>query len=480
MTFIVITAVCIVLIITRIIYQYQKGVSIDYYIKPILWFFVIINLVTVTAIVLMEGKENRAHEHIQEDYTIALDISESMKADVQAEWSDKTHTRSDLANQYTKDLIHGLLQQSPQCRINLIVFWGRSFEVTSPTNKKEDLINAIDQINPNMVNRQKDGYDGSDISQVLLLSQTLKKLHNNTSQDHHKTFVITDGDHNRWVDVYEMMPYITHPVFIIPIGSTSWEVFTINNTPQTKNDGSPVILTTNTKLLSDIAQKSWWAIWKNAISLLNSLSISKQKIEDEPHTNRAYTFLIFNTIVLLILFIYLLSTNWYFNISLTIWTICLTLCLWGSLFALQVIQKNEYVSDQDASSTIFLIDRNKDRSASIETIQQYSESHSGENITIKYHDKKTQTIYSGKTQTSDLQALLNLVQSLSASDALWWERNDERNSSQLIQSIEEQEANKNSIKIAVLAWIIVTNLCLLISPIWILRIWRLRKRYQRW
>ena len=477
MTFIVITAVCIVLIITRIIYQYQKGVSIDYYIKPILWFFVIINLVTVAAI---ESNGDKNHKNIQEDYTIALDISESMKADVQAEWSDKIHTRSDLANQYAKDLIQGLLDQNPQCRINLIVFWGRSFEVASPTNKKEDLINAIDQINPNMVNRQKDGYDGSDISQVLLLSQTLKKLHNNTSQDHHKTFVITDGDHNRWVDVYEMMPYITHPVFIIPIGSASWEVFTINNTPQTKNDGSPVILITNTKLLSDIAQKSWWAIWKNAISLLNSLSISKQKIEDEPHTNRAYTFLIFNTIVLLILFIYLLSTNWYFNISLTIWTICLTLCLWGSLFALQVIQKNEYVSDQDASSTIFLIDRNKDRSASIETIQQYSESHSGENITIKYHDKKTQTIYSGKTQTSDLQALLNLVQSLSASDALWWERNDERNSSQLIQSIEKQEANKNSIKIAVLAWIIVTNLCLLISPIWILRIWRLRKRYQRW
>ena len=119
MTFIVITAVCIVLIITRIIYQYQKGVSIDYYIKPILWFFVIINLVTVAAI---ESNGDKNHKNIQEDYTIALDISESMKADVQAEWSDKIHTRSDLANQYAKDLIQGLLDQNPQYRINIIVF----------------------------------------------------------------------------------------------------------------------------------------------------------------------------------------------------------------------------------------------------------------------------------------------------------------------------------------------------------------------
>jgi hypothetical protein len=59
------------------------------------------------------------------------------------------------------------------------------------------LINSLDQVNPNMVNRQKDGYDGSDISQVLLLSQTLEKLHSNAQQSHHKTIVITDGDHNR-------------------------------------------------------------------------------------------------------------------------------------------------------------------------------------------------------------------------------------------------------------------------------------------
>lgn len=36
---------------------------------------------------------------------------------------------------------------------------------------------GVEKINPDMVNREQDGYDGSDIAQILLLSQTLQKLH---------------------------------------------------------------------------------------------------------------------------------------------------------------------------------------------------------------------------------------------------------------------------------------------------------------
>ena len=73
---------------------------------------------------------------------------------------------------------------------------------------------------------------------------------------------------------------------------------------------------------------------------------------------------------------------------------------------------------QDTNATVFFIDRNKDRSAAIAAIKQYNNLHSEENIIIQYRDTTTQTLYQGKTQTSDLQALLNLIQSLGASDAV--------------------------------------------------------------
>lgn len=85
MTFIVITVICIALIIARIIYQHQRNVSITYYIQPILGLLVIINLAAVAAVVHTDEGENKSRDHVQEDYTIAIDISESMKADVQTE-----------------------------------------------------------------------------------------------------------------------------------------------------------------------------------------------------------------------------------------------------------------------------------------------------------------------------------------------------------------------------------------------------------
>ena len=472
MTLIVIVTTCIVLIITRLIYQYRRNISIAFYIKPILGFLVILQLILVAIIVNKEARTTQDTSQWWENYTIAIDISESMKSDVLSEWGTRKYARSDLAQDYAKELIWGLLRQDASCHINIIVFWGRSFEVVSPTNQKNILIQGVEKINPDMVNREQDGYDGSDIAQILLLSQTLQKLHGGVIWTNHKTIIVTDGDHNRWVDVYEIMRYISHPIFILPIGSSSGEIFTIHGAPEKKIDGNPVILTTNTKLLSDITKISWWNIWDTPSSILNSLKTIKSEQQNIFWSIRLIERgFIVSTILLFITYLYLLRRDWYIHSNIILWILCLGLCLFLSALVFLSTHTTKRSFQQDTNATVFFIDRNKDRSAAIAAIKQYNNLHSEENIIIQYRDTTTQTLYQGKTQTSDLQALLNLIQSLGASDAVWseWYRESQQ---QITGKIGQQEQTKNIVDIIALSWIILANMCMLISPLWIFQIWR--------
>lgn len=475
MTFIVIT--CIALIIAKLAYQYNKTISVAYYINPFLGGFIVLNLIAIALITNTKDSGIASPKETHTNYTIAIDISESMKSDNKSRWSWNIPTRSDLANQYAKDIIQGLLHQDPSCRINIIVFWGRSFEVVSPTNQKTELIKWVNQINPNMVNRQQDGYDGSDISQALLLSQTLATLHTSEWKSDHKTIMITDGDHNRWVDIYEIIPYIKHPVFIIPIWSASGEVFTKQSIPEKKIDGSPVILLTNIPLLTDIAQRSWWMMSYDVMLILESLRESQQEMKYLLWTNSTYIILIITSIILGVIYTSVLASQWYFDKNLIIWSVFLVSLLIWWLWVLSGAHSYENWDAQDGASPIFLIDRNNDRDTTIKNIQKYIEWNRDKNIVLKYHDRTTQTIYSGKADTSDLQAILNLIQSLSASDAIGvW---TPKESSESIQEIKMGENANTTTEIGLLCSIIA-NLCMLISPLWILQIWRKKQEYQRW
>lgn len=474
MTFNVITITCIVLIITRLIYQYKKNIGIAWYIEPVLGFFILLHLVIIMLVANGSNIKSIDRENTQPNYTIAIDISESMKADRKSGWDWDIHTRWDLANQYAKDMIQWLLNHNPYSRINIVVFWGRSFEVVSPTNKREELINGVNQISPNMVNRQQDGYDGSDISQVLLLSETLVKLHKNEWSDEHKTLIITDGDHNRWMDVYEVMQYIKHPIFIIPIGSSSWEIFTKNSIPERKIDGSPVMLTTNIQLLNDIAQRTGWMVWDNTVAMIDALRHSKQETNNLLWWDWAYTLLIMSSIVLLIVYFGVLGAQWHMNRYLILWTVFLAIFLFWWLSALWEINKAEPTTTSDANSPVFVIDRNKNRDTSIQDIQQYIIRNKNENIILKYRDKTTQTIYSWKADTSDLQALLNLIQSLGASDAIGREVSNKNH-----EQIMEIKPEQNTIPIERIGLIstMIASLCMLISPLWIFQISRRKEQW---
>ncbi len=196
------------------------------------------------------------------DYVLAIDISSSMLA------QDYYPTRLSVA----KDAAKGFLDElPPRTKVGLVSFAGTSFILMKPTNKLEDVREAIDSIAV-----QKAG--GTDLGEAIVTSTNVLSQ----SDKEQAIILLTDGRTNVGIQPFEAINYANaHHVNVYTIGVGTPKGGTIEGIKDV------VVLSLDELTLKEIAEKTNGAYFKvenpeelkEAYRSIAKVTIQKQSID---------------------------------------------------------------------------------------------------------------------------------------------------------------------------------------------------------